>query len=239
MISFYTTKEQETILDSGYLNAIAKKQEEIDKKENKTGKFAKYRATIYFRRSERVFRVIDNVAYLQLSSGRYKWVPCPSMNVVDFESSPLTSSSVLYPPIPPNSKLGCIYKPDHDLLDQVQGFLQRHKNYEVSFADKKSGTVYYGGEGYPATMIALPHAKAPKLMSIENEVEESGTLVKSKRRKRKRLFTVKKKRKAISTGTDSSCEEAELPRKRTRAEVKESKEVLYLIDDDKYDIACG
>ncbi len=238
MISFYTTKQQEEILDGGYNRALAARQKEIDAKEKRTGKLAKYTAAIYVARSPRVFRVIENVAYLGISG---KWVPCPSVNAVVPNTESSASASTLYPPIPSTREIGNIYNPDGDFMEKLQGFLQRHKNYEISFSNKMSGTVYYCCDGYPATVTALIGVKPPKIAAISAptvEGSEGSTSVKPKRRKRKCLFTVKKRtRKNNADGPEN----AEQPpkTKRVKAEEKESNETLYLIDDDKYDIACG
>jgi hypothetical protein len=62
---FYTTKEQETVLDFDYNQKIEIKKKEIKKKELETGEIQKWTAYAYVKKIPRVFYKISIIYFIK------------------------------------------------------------------------------------------------------------------------------------------------------------------------------
>jgi hypothetical protein len=130
-MKYYTSKEQEKLINEEYYLAIKEKQEEIDEKKRKTGKLQKYKASFYINKPLRVFICEDDQVYMKFGS---KKIMCPSEEV----------------------KGGGIYLIDSDYVDRFNKFVLENKNYTVEFTLGNGSLGYYGGPNvYPSTIRSI------------------------------------------------------------------------------------
>jgi len=121
---FYTTEEQERLLDLNYNNAVEAKQKEIDELEKRTKEPHKYRAGAYFQQDPRIFYVDSNSKIFILIND--KLTECFSK--INFENASINNEIVT------ESELnGRIYKTDKDFDLKVKEFISRHDSYYVRF----------------------------------------------------------------------------------------------------------
>lgn len=146
---FFTTKEQEILLDVNYNKQIDEKKIEIKKTELITGKIQKWTAYAYVKRNPRIFYKIDNEYYLEIEGNLYKY----EFNTV----ANIDNSYNLLNMTNPTS--GKIYKVDSQFNSSLNNFLNKNNNWKIIFyLDKKDGSVTYNSQNkydIPAKIISL------------------------------------------------------------------------------------
>lgn len=144
-MKFYTTKEQEKLLDKVYNLEIKKKEKELEEKERKTGKLQKYSASFYISKPSRVFICEDDQVYMKF--GRKKII-CPSEEVED----------------------GGIYFVDPDFADKFNKFVDKcEKKYSIEFKIDNGSVRYCGGPNVYSSVI---HSLCDDEMYDEYEDED-------------------------------------------------------------------
>jgi hypothetical protein len=129
-VQFFTTREQEKILENRFKRELIKKQNEIDETVRRTGVVSKYPAHAYVSVPYRVFCVVKSDVYFgTIGSGN----KCPVEK----------------------TEGGKRYILDRDLIHAVHGFVQKHKTYTVSFDVSGRYMRYNGDEDvFPAILVS-------------------------------------------------------------------------------------
>ena len=124
---FYTTPEQEALLDKRHNIELRKKEAEIDAR----GGRQKYAATFYLSPPPRVFHVHDGCSFIQCPNGK-KATPAAAVTG------------------------GGTYSFDSQFSAKITEFCKRHAGgYQVVFGSgRKWGSEYFGG-GLPADLVAV------------------------------------------------------------------------------------
>jgi hypothetical protein len=124
---FYTTPEQEALLDKRHNIELRKKEAEIDAR----GGLQKYAATFYLSPPPRVFHVHEGCSFIQCPNGK-KATPAAAVTG------------------------GGTYSFDSQFSTKITEFCKRHAGgYKVVFGSgRKWGGEYFGG-GLPADLVAV------------------------------------------------------------------------------------
>ena len=134
---FYTTEEQEKLLDENYNIALEAKKKEIEKIVKETGEPHKYTAKAYVNIEDRTFYVDSNSKTFIIIND--KMTECSSL--INFEN---TSDDII--------KLesnGGIYKTDKDFDIKVKEFISKYNSYYVQFYPAKlSAQMSYVADKY-------------------------------------------------------------------------------------------
>ncbi len=156
---FYTTKEQEIVLDYDYKIKIEDKQKEIKQKELETGKIQKYTAYAFVKKEPRYFYKINGIYYIEINKTKYP-----------YKYDPLN-----YNDKPTLDNLGKIYKVDSDFNKELNQFMSDNINWKMSFyPDKKDGCVsYYSWDenDTPAKIMSLNDKKIKLLLENKDKYD--------------------------------------------------------------------
>ena len=148
---FYTTKEQEELLDERYNLKIEIKKKELVERKRKTGLIEKFTAYAYISKDERVFYNIKSQLYLDINGTKHSHL---NMNLEPDE-------------------LGQIYKTDSDFDSKVDEFLSQYKNWKITFyPSKKDGCVQYASSSdsdTPAQLESLDDENSNITIILEDE----------------------------------------------------------------------
>ncbi len=145
---FYTTKEHEKLISKDYDLAIKKKEEELDKKERRTGKLQKYSASFYIDRPSRVFICENGQVYMKF--GRKKLM-CPNEEVEG----------------------GCVYFVDPDFGVQFEKFVNEcGGRYTIEFRLDNGSVRYCGGPNvYSSTIHSLEDLDVHEVFEDEEKYD--------------------------------------------------------------------
>jgi hypothetical protein len=153
---FYTTKEQEVVLDFDYNNKIEQKTKEIEQKELETGQIRKWTAYAFVKKEPRSFYKIDGLYYVKINGKKYpyKFKPENQDDKPNFQN------------------FGVIYKVDFDFYKELNKFINDNLNWKIIFyPNKKDGCISYissNESDTPAEIISLEDKKI-KLVLENNE----------------------------------------------------------------------
>lgn len=157
---FYTTKEQEIVLDFNYKIQIENKQKEINQKQLETGKIQKYTAYAFVKKEPRVFYKIDGMYYIEINNSKYP-----------YQYNPL---SLNHDDKPDLKHMGQVYKVDSDLKKELNKFLNDNEDWIITFyLDKKNGSVIYCSadkNDTPADIYSLDR-KNKLILEIEDKYD--------------------------------------------------------------------
>ena len=153
---FYTTKEQEVVLDFDYNNKIEQKTKEIKQKELETGQVQKWTAYAFVKKDPRYLYKINGIYYIKINNTKYPY----KYNPLNYDDKPTLDN------------LGKIYKVDSDFNKELNQFICDNTNWKISFyPDKKDGCVSYisfNKSDTPAKIISL-NDKNIKLILENND----------------------------------------------------------------------
>lgn len=140
---YYTTSDQEALLDKPYFSALKKKEKEIKQKEKETGQIQKYSAYFWIKKYPRRFLCENGKIYIEINN---KYLECTN--------EPIEG--------------GQIYKVDTDFKKKYEEFIIQYPNYIIEFnpAGRYGGGVYY----YPTDSNEMP-AKIFDLTNPSNSLE--------------------------------------------------------------------
>ncbi len=160
---FYTTKEQEELLDIDYEKKLKIKKRQLNELKKLSNKPQKYSAYAYVKREPRTFYVDANSnSYVQINDENHE-----CFSIINF--SKMSDEEVTRFELD-----GCIYKTDKDFDSQLKEFVSRHGSYFVTFYPaKKSGFMgYCTGNSYE-----IPAEIYSEKVNLEQKPEEIIELV--------------------------------------------------------------
>ncbi len=135
---FYTTNQQEELLDIKYNELIKIKNNEIKEREKKTGKIEKFSAYAFVKKDPRVFYWESSQLFIIING---KKVPHDNFNLDPMD---ITNKNNL---IGKKKNFGQIYKTDSDFDTKVKNFISLHPNWMIIFYPHKA----HGCVGYVST----------------------------------------------------------------------------------------
>jgi hypothetical protein len=154
---FYTTEEQERLLDLNYNTALEAKKKEISDIEKQTGKPHKYTAEAYINIEQRTFYVDTNSKTFIIIND--EMTECFSL--INFENA---SDDII--------KLelnGSIYKTDKDFDLKVKEFISKYNSYYVQFYPAKLSAQM----SYVADKYEIPAKIYSEKIGSDNNPEET------------------------------------------------------------------
>ena len=152
---YYTTVEQENLLDTDFKKNLIAKRKEIKEQEKITKKICKYSERVYVTKPKRTFYVNNDKIYLVLNDIKME---CPQIN--NTKTTEVTDSFK-----------GGIYKLDPDFSDNIKNFISRNNEYYVTFnPDGKYGiSIHYYAENN--VIPAIIESITGETLIIEDETK--------------------------------------------------------------------